>query len=133
MAPRPPSNGAVQRRRGDKAEALAESHLLARGGFVLARNFIGRRGELDLVVAFGEVIAIVEVRKRKGGVDAALESLTETKRRRVVRAAREYVEKAGFQERVLRFDVVAVGPSRARTAPEVVHVEGAFDASGVDD
>jgi len=131
--PRPPANGAAQRRLGARAEALAEELLVRKGAFVLARNFVGRRGELDLVVALGDTVAVVEVRRRKGGVDDALGSIPETKRRSVVRATREYVERAGLHERPVRFDVVAVGPARKGSPADVIHVEDAFDASGVDD
>jgi len=129
MAARARNSGKIQRKRGDSAESVAESLLVSKGAFVLARNFSCPRGELDLVVAFGDTVVIVEVKKRRSGTDDALSAITETKRKKLVHATREYLRRSGFSERPVRFDVVALG--RSGEAP--VHVEDAFDASGIDD
>ena len=122
------NSGKTQRKRGDRGEAAAEALLVSKGAFVLARNYIGLRGELDLVVAFGDTVVVVEVRTRRAGTDDALGSISDAKRRAVVRATREYLEKAGLSERPVRFDVVALG----RRGTPALHREDAFDATGLD-
>lgn len=113
---------------GLKAEALVESILVTRGYLPIARNHVCRGGEVDLVMGLGELVVFVEVkRRRRGRLSEGLESVTVTKQRRVVRAAADFLLRAGLGERPVRFDVVAVAPS-ARS-PQLLHVEGAFDAS----
>ena len=116
------------RARGLKSEADAEAFLVTRGFLPLARNHACRGGEVDLVMQEGETVVFVEVRRRRPGARVdALESVTLTKRRRIVRAATDWAMRAGALERPLRFDVVAVTPGRA--GPTFVHVPAAFDAS----
>lgn len=128
------TGGARPRKRGNVAEDLAERWFTERGAFVLARNFPSRYGELDLVVAEGELVVFVEVRRRRAGsaVDA-LASVTPAKARKVVLAAQEYVARAGIDDRPLRFDVLSVTP-RGRGRPAwIERIEGAFDASVLGD
>jgi len=125
------------RRRGAAAERLAEAHLVAAGWFPLARNHSCREGEVDLVVARAGTVAFVEVRERRRGAAVdPLRSVTRAKQRRIVRAAMDWVARTSRdgQGRTegLRFDVVAVTPAGRGRPPEVLHVEGAFDASAAD-
>ena len=119
-----PSN----RRRDDgrAAEALAESHLRARGLAILERNVQSRHGELDLVACDGATVVFVEVRlRRPGAFGDAADSITAAKRARLIAAAREYLA-ARTGTPACRFDVVlldGLDPSR------VVWLRDAFDAS----
>jgi putative endonuclease len=70
-------------------------------------------------------LVFVEVKERSGDSHgSAVESVTATKRLRVVRAARLYAAAHGLGEAAIRFDVVAIdwGPD----GPRVRHDEGAF-------
>lgn len=119
------------RRRGLTSEADAESFLVRQGYLPVARNHVCRGGELDLVMQDGDTLVFVEVKRRRPGAPVdALESITLTKRRRVVRAATDWAMRAGALDRPLRFDVVAVTPGRE--GPTFLHVPDAFDASGMD-
>ena len=91
--------------RGREAETLAARVLESRGLRVIARNFSVRGGEIDLICRDGKTLVFVEVRLRSrsdfGGAGA---SITATKRRRIVLAARHYL--AGQKECDCRFDAV---------------------------
>jgi putative endonuclease len=132
MAPaRPPRIDAARGPRtrhaaGRAAEDVAEAFLAARGWCTLARNVVVRGGELDLVMQDGPTVVCVEVRARVRA-DAALESLSPTKLRRVVRAAERWLHDTGRVDVPVRFDVVAVTGSASH--PHCVHLEAAFDAS----
>lgn len=116
------------RRRGLSSEADAESFLVRQGYLPVARNHVCRGGELDLVMQDGETLVFVEVKRRRPGAHVdALESVTRTKRRRVVRAATDWAMRSGALDRPMRFDVVAVTPGRS--GPTFLHVADAFDAS----
>ncbi len=84
----------VQRRAGAgaRAEALAADYLVAQGLAVVARNFRTRRGEIDLIMRERSVLVFVEVRLRtRGAFGGPAASITPTKRRRLVAAARAYL------------------------------------------
>jgi len=101
--------------------------LEARGWTIVDRNFTVRGGELDLVATSETVLAFVEVRSRmdteRGRPE---ETVTPTKMRRVVLAARHWLARHGDQDRDIRFDVVAVVGEG--DAAEIVHYPGAFEA-----
>ncbi|MGB7502776.1 MAG: YraN family protein [Azonexus sp.] len=93
--------------RGREAEERAARHLEGRGLRVVERNFRIRGGEIDLLCREGKTLVFVEVRLRSrsdfGGAGA---SITASKRRRIVLAARHYL--AGKPECDCRFDCVLI-------------------------
>lgn len=94
---------------GRWAESLAAWRLRCAGYQILARNWRSPVGEIDIVARRGQILAIVEV-KRRHELTTALEAITPRQQARLVRAA------LAFQTRrqdcvglSLRFDVVALG------------------------
>ena len=64
---------------------------------MVARNWTGSGGELDLVVVSEGRLRFVEVKARAGtGPVRAVEAVTATKQRRLVRAARAFLQ--GYEE-----------------------------------
>ena len=108
---------------GAAAEEIACQFLLSEGLNLRARNFRTRLGEIDLIMDDGPVLAIVEVRFRKpNALVSPLESITLGKRRKLVRAAHQYLQShPDVQHRQCRFDVVAI-------ADNIRWVKAAFDA-----
>ena len=96
---------------GHRGEAAAARHLIRRGWTILARRWRGAGGELDLVAARGDVVAICEVKAR--GDPAVLEEP-------VTAAARPDLE-----GRTVRLDLIAVRTSRLRA--RVAHRAGAIE------
>jgi putative endonuclease len=92
---------------GKQAEDLAARFLVKRGLSVLARNFRCLGGEIDLVCRDGKAIVFVEVRLRRnpnfGGAGA---SITPTKQRRIILAARHYLAAHTRADSDCRFDCV---------------------------
>lgn len=115
---------------GLAAEERACRHLEEAGMTVVARNYRGKVGEIDVVARTGTRIVFVEVRSREDSAyGAPEETVTLAKRRRVVAAARRYlltVPKDSWRE--ARFDVIVVEGSGE--AAEIRHYPGAFDAKG---
>ncbi len=95
-------------RRGADAEARAEAHLLRQGLQAVARNWRCTLGELDVVVADGDTLVIVEVRARStASHGGALESVDARKRGRLLRTALAFVQAhPEWQDAPIRFDLV---------------------------
>ena len=112
-------------RRGRRAESLAALWLTLKGWRVVARNHQTPYSEVDLVAVRGNVLAVVEV-KRRDTLEGAGASLDRNTRRRLERAAEHirlgapYAVQPNGTERELRIDAVLVAGLRVR------HVEGAW-------
>ena len=117
--------------RGRDYEALAGAYLRRQHYRILETNVRYPVGELDLVALDGAVLVLIEVRaKRPGRFGSAADSVTAEKRRRLVRAARWYLQ----QRRPpwtgpVRFDVVAIDLDE-RDRPVVQVIRHAFTANG---
>ena len=120
------TNTATTKQKGDAAENCALEHLQAKGLQLVQRNYRtpGRGGgEIDLIMRDADTtLVFVEVRQRSqsqhGG---ALSSITHTKQRRIIFAARHYLSKLP-QWPPCRFDVVAI------EGDQVHWYKAAFDA-----
>lgn len=94
------------KKEGDRAEALAAKYLLERGLRIIETNYRCRQGEIDLICREGKTLVFVEVRlRRNGAFGGAAESITATKRWRLIQAARHYLGSLG-ETPPCRFDVI---------------------------
>lgn len=95
---------------GRAAEDAACRYLEKAGYRLVTRNFRHRLGELDIVAVENGVLALVEVRYRKGaGYGGAAASVTPAKQRRLVRAAQVLLKRhPALAELPARFDFVEV-------------------------
>lgn len=126
--PAPPGH---RRERGSEAEEIAARWLRQRGWEILDRNHHCRGGEVDLVIGRGETIAFVEVRSRSGAsFSHPVESVSPAKQRRILLAATHWAQaRRVLHSHFLRFDVVGILFDE-EGEPEILHIEGAFDAEG---
>ncbi|MDR5901393.1 YraN family protein [Halomonas icarae] len=114
------------RARGEAVERLVAAWLTDRGLEPVATNQHAKGGELDLVMRDGDTLVFVEVRHRADIRHGhPLETITATKQRRLIRAARFYLQNNRLSC-PCRFDVVAV----TGLPPEldIQWVVNAFDA-----
>ena len=75
---------------------------------IIARNWRGRRGELDVVADNGLELIVVEVRSRRGGVDPLATLVSRSKWASIHRATAEFLYRSRLENRFVRFDVVGV-------------------------
>lgn len=117
-------------RNGASAEIFAAEYLEARGLSVVARNLRCRAGELDLVCLDANVLAIVEVRQRaRLDYGGALGSVTWRKQRKIIRAARFFVQRLPrWRNCAIRFDVFALQGPKDGTH-HIVWIKDAFRAT----
>jgi len=107
---------------GDAGEERAARHLVARGLQVLARNFRVKGGEIDIVCRDGDVTVFVEVRRRAsadfGGAGA---SITATKQKRLILAARHWLARHGDAD--CRFDCILIDGEHLEWIKDAFHTD----------
>jgi putative endonuclease len=113
----------ARQRLGEHGEELACRALAARGYCILHRRYRTRYGELDVVAQHEGVLVFVEVRARGSGrFGHPADSVTVRKQQRVAAMAESYLGRERQQQRVCRFDVVAVetevSPPRVTIYPD---------------
>jgi putative endonuclease len=94
---------------GAFGERLAEQHLLANGYRILDRNVRMREGEIDIVAQYGDTLAFVEVRTRRGHrLGSAIESITYRKAQRMYALAEAFLAAHEGLPEGRRVDVIAI-------------------------
>lgn len=110
---------------GRWGESQAQRFLQGLGYEPIARNWRDGKGELDLVMADGRAIVIVEVKTRRNeDYYPAVAAVNAHKRKVLYRTAKRFLGKYKLSDRPLRFDVVAVIGTTGR--PEIKHYRNAF-------
>jgi putative endonuclease len=114
------------RERGAAAENLVATELEAGGWTLLARNWRGGGGELDIVARRQDALRFVEVKERGPDDLVGLEAIDANKQRHLVRAARAWL--AGYDEPFdeVCFLVILVEPSESGW--NLTWIDNAFDA-----
>lgn len=105
-------NGRAEREsHGRRAEVLAGWYLRLKGWRILARRLKTRRGEIDLVVRKGRIVAFVEVKWRATAreLDMAIDAW---RLRRVVEAAEAVAHRFMREGDDMRVDVLLLAPGR---------------------
>ena len=113
-------------RRGRLGEKAAKRYLKREGLKFLIANFKTKRGEIDLVFRDDDCLVFVEVKTRSSEDWARPAAAVDAgKKRRLSKAALEYLRKLDNRRVKFRFDIVEVlwGEGRAR---EIRHLPNAF-------
>ncbi len=112
---------------GRLGEDLAVEVLEQAGMDVLYRNWRCSNGEIDIVARQGEVIALVEVKTRRGrGAGTPEQGVDSAKQAKLCQLAEAYIEISGWEGDV-RIDVVAVEMDSAGRLLRVSHWQEAVD------
>jgi putative endonuclease len=97
-------------RRGRLAEWLCLWYLRLHGWRILARGWRCPSGEIDILARRGRVLAVIEVKSRRG-FGAAATALAPRQRRRIARAAEAFLlSRPHLGGLDLRFDLMLVAP-----------------------
>jgi len=117
---------------GQTAESLATQHLQKKDYRILGRNVKLQGGELDLIAQDGKTLVFVEVKARRsdshGGM---LSTITESKKRRLIKLAACYLSHHQLSHQECRFDVVLCR-QHLDNSFEITHIEHAFEVPGED-
>ncbi len=114
----------MNRRNGDLGESLAENHLVKKGYRLIEKNFFSRYGEIDLVMADGNMLVFVEVKFRTSmKFGGPLESVGWRKKERMRKTIYQFLEEKEYAG-AWRIDVVGILETNGRH--EFNHVKFAF-------
>ncbi len=111
--------------RGWAGEDAAAKLLEARGHTLVCRRYSCPRGEIDLVTRDGDCLVFTEVKATDRPTADLLERIGAAKRRRIILAAEDYLERNGSSANC-RFDVVLVDLCGADGRPTLTHQRDAF-------
>jgi putative endonuclease len=116
---------------GTRSERAAARFLRKAGFRILARNYSGPLGEIDLIALDDRCIVFVEVRST-GSDDPTrpAESVNDAKQRRLTDLALDYLRRHHLLEHSARFDVLAMSWPAGQREPTIVHHRQAFEAVG---
>ncbi len=104
--------GGRARQDGRASEWLAAFWLMAKGWRILAFRLKTPQGEIDLLARKGQVLAVVEV-KRRATLAEALEAVTPRQRQRLRAAgANLAARRPDFAGLSVRLDLIALAPRR---------------------
>ena len=113
--------------KGRQGQKLAEKFLRKKGLRIIARNVNTGPAEIDLVARDHRILVFVEVRSRWSQSDAQPEeTVTYRKQQRLVRGAKAFMKFRGWEDRPVRFDVVAV--DGYTDPPTIRYIPDAFSA-----
>lgn len=120
------------RSKGTKGELLAVKFLKKKGYKILQRNYRRRTGEIDIVCYDHGTIAFVEVKTRHSDTYGPPElSVTEAKKRQIVKVASQYVANKKIEGTDLRFDVVSIFYSPDKKQPTINLFQNAFTKNDI--
>ncbi len=110
---------------GERAEHLAQEYLEQKGLNLVSNNYRCRRGEIDLIMRDGNFLVFIEVRYRKNDVfGSGAESVTLQKQRRLLTAAKHYLQSEKLDEDIsCRFDVISIS---GQYNPQIDWIVNAF-------
>jgi putative endonuclease len=108
--------------RGQRAEAFVAARLAADGWRILARNWRGGGGELDLVASRAEILRFVEVKAPRY---RNFDPLGRGQRDRIYAAAQAYTSAVEVSFNEVYFSLALVGS--VGTHPVIEWIEDAFD------
>jgi putative endonuclease len=108
-----------RRQTGTLAENSAAAFLESQGFLIVARNFLRRIGELDVVARAGDLLVIAEVRTRSNDrFGGAAASIGRAKQMRIAATAALFLDQHPELRRCrVRFDVIVVRDGRIEWLP----------------
>lgn len=116
---------------GVQGENLALDYLKKKGYKILARNFISRFGEIDIIASNKSYLCFVEVKTRSPKFIAyGRESVTLSKQQKIIKTAEYYIVKNAYLVEKLklqpRFDCIEIYVDNSGELTEINHYENAF-------
>lgn len=100
---------------GSNGEQAVANWLIEKGFEILARNYLVRAGEIDVIARKNDTVVFVEVKTRNTQYFSLSQLITKSKQQKIGKAAQHFVLQNQLFNHVLRFDIATV-----------LHNDGAF-------
>lgn len=115
---------------GTEAELWAQMFLEQQGLKKVTQNFRTPQGEIDLIMRDDHVLVFIEVRLRSNSSHGgAKDSINYAKQRRLIKAARSYLQTEGLWDRIqCRFDTICLDKNPNNNQYQVEWLRNAFSA-----
>lgn len=111
---------------GDFAEEMAANEYIKKGYAILEKNWYLGKTEIDIIAQVDNIIVFIEVKARSGKNQSPFEAVTHDKKKRMTRAADNYIRRLkGDYE--YRFDLVGFTGTKNKYELEIL--EDAFLAA----
>ena len=119
---------------GNLGEKYAAIYLFLHGYRILAKNFVAKDAEIDIVAKKKKLIAFVEVKTQTIGAENIKKSrpsaaVDQKKQKKIIKAASYFSDKK-LDESRKRFDVIEVYLTKTKKGyrpSKIIHMVGAFD------
>lgn len=110
---------------GNSGENKAADFLLSKGYEIIARNWRTRRGEIDIIALYKDILVFAEVKTLpSGGLEVLSHELNQRKQKRIIETAKFFLANyRQYNNSKIRFDVLVVDMPRFEP---VYHIADAF-------
>lgn len=112
---------------GQIAEQTALAFLKSKGLELLVQNYRFKTGEIDIIMRDQDTLVFVEVRYRKSNRHGSgAESVTFSKRKRIINTAKHYLLTKKYTDKLCRFDVISAS-GQTHDGMKLDWIKNAFD------
>ena len=112
---------------GNYGEKLAISYLIDNNYDILCHSFKCKQGEVDIIAKTQDIICFIEVKSRYSRLyGAPIESVTYSKRNRIINTAKYYLYINKTKNCNVRFDVIELILNNTNNIYNINHIKDAF-------
>ena len=112
---------------GNYGEEIAIGYLKEKNYHVLFHSFKCKQGEVDIIAKTHDIICFIEVKSRFSRLyGAPVESITYSKRNRIINTAKYYLYINNIQDYNARFDVMELLFNNTNNSCKINHIIDAF-------
>jgi putative endonuclease len=113
---------------GRLGETIAEKYLRSRGFSILEKNFRTPFGEIDIIARRDGCVSFLEVKTRTSySFGPPLSSITETKKKHIIRNCQYYLKLRGLCESPCRIDAIGIKLDTKGRIETLQYVENAIE------
>ena len=116
---------------GERGEGMARAYLKSKGYELVTNNFRCPQGEVDIIAKDGPCLVFVEVRTRRrvSWYGTPQESISKSKRQKLIATAETYLQSIPSAPEDWRIDVIAIRLDKKGSVWPVDHIENAIQLS----
>jgi putative endonuclease len=113
-----------EKERGAAGEARAARFLSGQGYSIIARNYLSRNGEIDIIAVHEGQLVFIEVKSWKNtGFENLEYAVNRNKRNRIIESSKKYIfENPVYADFSIRYDVILITERENR----IYHINNAF-------